>query len=280
MRSQSRPHDDYPLDHVVAFDIETLQPPLESGAPDAPTPFQKWPHHRPLVASFLTASAVGGGKWAFSPESVLFEQENLAEAYRRIEDLLPEHGTVCGHNSKGFDAPVLAISAQAARCFLPKLSRLAREPRFGRYHADLAELFTNHRAAQTPSLAELCERLGVPSKLGVDGGDVQSLYEQGRFDLITHYCEQDCAGALLCLWSWSAWKHFDEARLVEPLAAFCSWIQADPQLSHLLPFTTCEMAEWARGRGLVHQLKRASQAATTRLQRDALKRQVREVIHF
>lgn len=280
MRSPRRPKEEYRTDYIVAFDTETLQPPADpddahSGA------FRKWPHHRPLVASFLTAAAESGGTWAFSVESVIFEEGREADALRNVEDLLPNIGTVTGHNSRSFDAPVLALTAQAARVHLPKLARLCHEPRFGgAYHADTMDLFTNHRAAQAPSLAELCERIGIPCKLDVAGGDVQSLHEQGRIETVVNYCEQDATGALLIYLSAMAFKHADERLIVEPLAAFSSWVSGAPNLAHLLPFATCDLAKWARGRSLVHQLERATCAVETKLQRETLKREVSEVIHF
>lgn len=281
MRQRHYHQPEFDTQRIVAFDIETIQltPAGDVAAPNEG--FQKWPHHRPLIASFLTAAAEGGGRWAFSVESVIFEEGREEEALHRVEDFLPNIGTVAGHNSRSFDAPVLALTAYAAKVHLPKLSKLCHAPRYGAaYHADTIDLFTNYRAAQAPSLAELCGRLDIPCKLDVNGSDVQSLHQQGQIETVVKYCEQDCASVLFLYLSAMAFKHADEKLIVEPLAAFTSWVSADPKLAHLLPFATCDLAMWARSRGLVHQLGRAAEAAETRRRRAVLDKEVSEVIHF
>jgi 3'-5' exonuclease len=280
MRSRKLLPEDFRTDTVVAFDIETLQPPLPADEASAPAGFQKWPHHRPLVASFLRASALGGGAWEFSLDSVIFEPGEEAQAFARIEELLPEHGIAVSHFGRGFDASVLALSAQAFRCATPKLSRLARDPRFGRYHIDTADLFSNHRAAQTPSLKELCDRLGIPCKTSVAGSDVETLAAQGRLDLIAQYCEEDVIATALCLFSFVSFRDSDEAKLAEPAAALASWIEASPTLAHLLPFTTCPLVQWARERVLFLKLGRAADAARQRQRQAAAKRELVHVIDF
>jgi predicted PolB exonuclease-like 3'-5' exonuclease len=63
--------------------------------------------------------------------------------------------------------------------------------RYGR-HLDLFDFLTNSGATRLRGGLDLVARLvGLPGKAGVRGGDVQALWEAGRFDEIHRYCRRD-----------------------------------------------------------------------------------------
>lgn len=90
------------------LDIETLAPASPDGS------FPPWPVHRPIVASLLTADQVRYGQWNFAIESVEFEDERAA--ITRIDELLAGRRCI-SYNGKGFDLPVLAMTAMRASMF-------------------------------------------------------------------------------------------------------------------------------------------------------------------
>jgi hypothetical protein len=255
--------DDFDEDLIVALDIETIQP---SAEPDQG--FMKWPHHVPALASLLTAERLPEGKYRFCVDTVLCQPGRESVFYEDVEARLPERGTVVTMNGKGFDLPVLALGAMRERVFAaPKLARSFRAKRYGRDHCDLAEMFTNYRAAVTPSLAEICNRLQIPVKTSTCGSDVAKLMAEGQIETVSNYCQEDCCATFLAYAFDSAFRHSDEARLVEPVAALARWIEGDPRLSHLLPFATCPPAVWAKERSILLSIEYAREAAERRVRR-------------
>ena len=98
-------------------------------------------------------------------------------------------------NGRGFDLPVLAL--RALRHGLP----------FGWYyrgagyryryseegHLDLCDVLSDHGAAKMTSLDGAARTIGLPGKDGVDGSQVEGLYNAGQIDALRHYCLSDVA---------------------------------------------------------------------------------------
>ena len=261
--------------HVVVLDIETTVPNPPQGAGDG---FVKWPHHHPIVASLLSATALGGGRYDFQMDSIICEPGREAEFYREVDERIPRFGTLVGFNTGGFDLAALSLGAIAAKCLAAdKLSAMQRSYRFGNLHADLAELFSNFGAAPRPSLAEVCGRLGIPVKVDTHGSEVADLHAAGRISEIVRYCETD-VGATYAAWlHYVAWRDSNDAQLAEPLAAFSRWIEACPARFHLLPIAQCEPARWARKRALVLSLDHARERAQQRINRERHAREFTEI---
>ena len=102
-RYQSRPvFDDC---HLAVLDIETISgEEMEDGG------FPPWTTHTPVVASVLTADYDAHGMWHFAIESMRFGEDE--KPLERIDELL--RGRACvTYNGRGFDLPVLMLTAQA-----------------------------------------------------------------------------------------------------------------------------------------------------------------------
>ena len=98
-------------------------------------------------------------------------------------------------NGRSFDLPVLAL-----RAFRHGLS-------FGWYyrgagyryryseegHLDLCDVLSDHGAAKMTSLDGAARVIGLPGKDGVDGSQVEGLYNAGQLDMIKKYCLTDVA---------------------------------------------------------------------------------------
>ena len=266
-RNDHRPTDEHSGDQIVVFDIESI---VEDEPADGS--FPKWPLHRPVVASFLAALIMPGtaNGYSFRMSSVILEPGGEAEFYAQVNQRMVKGVTTVGFNSKGYDLPVLQLGAIAERRFdLTGLSHHARSHRFGRDHCDLAELYSLYGATKRPSLAEVCDRFGIPIKTSTSGGDVGTLWHNGDVGAIQRYCEEDVA-ATYCAWlHHHAWRHGDETLLTRPLAAFARYLEADPQLAHLLPFARQPAAIWARPRALACSVAAALADADRRVRRAA-----------
>ena len=259
-----RPSDEHAGDHVVVLDIESV---VDEEPADGS--FPKWPLHRPVVASFLTAS-LNDRRYQFAMTSIVCKPGGESDFYQAVDAQMPPGATTIGFNSRGYDLPVLQLGAIAERRFdLSGLSHHARAPRFGRSHCDLAEMYSLYGGTKRPSLSEICDRLGIPVKTSTHGSDVGTLSRAGDVDAIARYCEEDVA-ATYCAWlAHHAWRHSDEALIVRPLAAFAKWIEASPERAHLMPFATMPMTAWARPRALALSVADALKYAERRVQRAA-----------
>lgn len=259
-----RGSDDHPGDHVVVFDIETIvDGPVEGDS------FPKWPIHKPVVASFLTVID-RNSEFSFRIGSLVCRAGREAEFYELVDGELQKSVTSVAFNGRAFDLPVLGLGAIAERRFnLSGLSHHARAHRFGPDHCDLATMFGGHGATKTPSLAEICGRLGIPVKTSACGGDVAELWRAGDISAIKAYCEEDVAATYLVWLHWHAWRHSDETKISRPLAAFVKWIEREPGLQHLMPFATCEPARWARPRSIAADIDRALADADRRVRQAA-----------
>lgn len=271
-----RESDDFDLNTVATIDIETVQPEAEDGA------FRKWPHHVPILASVLIAQRQAEGTYAFALDTVRCARGNEAAFLDKLEERLPELGTTCSFNGRGFDLPVLMVTAAASRgCRWPRLSQLFRANRYGRTHCDLAEQFSGYRGAPLPSLAEICDRLQVPIKTCAEGSEVATLYAAGNIDAVQAYCEEDVLATYLAHLHWMAFRNADDAVLALPLSQLAAWIEQRADLSHLKAFASCPPAVWARQRALEITLERAAEDARRRADKARLAQEMsRNVIAF
>lgn len=214
---------------LCVLDIETISgEEMEGGS------FPPWPLHTPVVACLLMAERNSCGEWAFDLESVRFS--DAAEALERIDDRL--RGTSCiTFNGRGFDLPVLMLTAQKARMFeLPSLTAAATEPRYwSARHYDLAERVSGYGAARGASLERLCGALGIPVKLSTHGSDVGALYDQGDIEAIETYCMTDCCATLLGAAYQRAMENGDPGYHASLTWQFAQWAEAQC-LDHLVPY--------------------------------------------
>jgi predicted PolB exonuclease-like 3'-5' exonuclease len=60
-------------------------------------------------------------------------------------------------------------------------------------HIDLYDFLSEHGAAKVGSLDALAHVIGLPGKVGVDGSQVEGLYNAGQLPLIRNYCLTDVA---------------------------------------------------------------------------------------
>ncbi len=97
------------------------------------------------------------------------------------------------YNGRAFDMPVIAL-----RCLRHGLSmRFFFQDKDYRYrftdtgHLDLYDFLSEHGAARVGSLDAIARVVGLPGKVGVDGSQVEGLYNAGQLQSIKDYCLQD-----------------------------------------------------------------------------------------
>ena len=102
-------------------------------------------------------------------------------------------------NGRGYDLPLLELSAYRYGLSIPawfNVGARSFEQARNRYnvdsHIDLMDLFSNFGASRvTGGLNLLANLIGKPGKTGIDGSQVQDMYDSGQAGEINDYCRCD-----------------------------------------------------------------------------------------
>jgi len=258
--------DAHPHDRIAVLDIETYAPDFEGEG------FPAWPMHKPICASVLVADRDELGVVSFGLKTIMFPDRET-EAFSELEHLL-EGRTLVTFNGRGFDLPVLALTAMKRRKFdAANLSNLWRAYKFGPYHCDLADQFSQFGTARGASLATLCGALDISVKQNAHGDEVSKLYDSGEIETIKKYCEEDVAATYLLFLHWIAFRHADAELLVTGCAHLARFIEAEG-LDHLLAHARYARTYWAHAelnkRMAAHLLRDLKIAASRQIGRSDL----------
>jgi predicted PolB exonuclease-like 3'-5' exonuclease len=113
----------------------------------------------------------------------------VCEFWERLERF---QGTLVSFNGRRFDLPVLELAALRHGCVMPRYFRDGFRHRHADAHYDLYDFVTNFGAYSVRGGFHLLAQLiGLPGKQGVDGAQVQALWEAGRLAEIDAYCRRD-----------------------------------------------------------------------------------------
>jgi predicted PolB exonuclease-like 3'-5' exonuclease len=102
-------------------------------------------------------------------------------------------------NGRGYDLPLLELAAYRYGLALPawfNVNAKAYEQSRNRYntdaHIDLMDLVSNFSAYRVVGgLNVLANLIGKPGKTGVDGSQVQGMFDRGEVDAVNDYCRCD-----------------------------------------------------------------------------------------
>lgn len=103
------------------------------------------------------------------------------------------------YNGRSFDLPVIVMRSLCHAISLPWYYR-DRDFRY-RYsedgHLDLCDWLAEHGATRAGKLDAIARLIGLPGKIGVDGSQVEGLYQAGQLESIQRYCLADVAQTAL-----------------------------------------------------------------------------------
>ncbi len=179
----------------LVLDIETVPdrqlyaPELKAGEERGFPPLYA---HRPIVLGvlwldeayrFKRIGVVGEGK----------DEAGMLADFAAFVDRERPH--LVTYNGRGFDLPVIAL-----RCLRHGIAlRFYYQDRDYRYrysddgHLDLCDFLSDHGAARAIGLDPVARLIGLPGKVGVDGSQVEGLYNAGQLEAIKDYCLSDVA---------------------------------------------------------------------------------------
>jgi predicted PolB exonuclease-like 3'-5' exonuclease len=213
---------------VISFDIETI-PDIAGlralhGLPDtladaevAEFAFQKQRAkngsdflplhlHRVIVISCAMRShGVDGG---FKVWSLAEPKSGEGEIIQRFYDGIGKYTpNLVSWNGGGFDLPVLHYRGLIHGVAAPRYWDMGEDDRdfkwnnyISRYHTrhlDLMDLLALYQPRANAPLDELAKLMGLPGKLGMDGGAVWGAWCDGQIDAIRDYCETDVVNTYL-----------------------------------------------------------------------------------
>jgi len=183
----------------LVLDIETV-PDRELHKPPEPATGPGFVE-RPFPPLFACRPIVIGVMWldeelAVKRIGTIGEGKPEAEMMTDFADFMTKwRPHLVSWNGRSFDLPVLAL--RALRYGLPFGWYYRGEGYRYRYteegHLDLCDVLSDHGAARMTSLDGAARLIGLPGKDGVDGSQVEGLYQGGQIEALRRYCLADVA---------------------------------------------------------------------------------------
>jgi len=227
-----------PARSYLVLDIETVPDPLLYSHPEVPAgqerPFPPLHAHKPIVIGVLWLDEAYG----FRRIGVIGEDRDepgmLADFAQFADQYRPHLVT---YNGRSFDLPVIAL-----RCLRFGLSmRFFYQDKDYRYrftdqgHIDLYDFLSEHGAARVGSLDAIARVVGLPGKVGVDGSQVEGLYNAGQLQTIKHYCLADVAQTAFLFLRWRLLQgELDAPAYARAAAGLLEALEADGRVKPVL----------------------------------------------
>lgn len=210
---------------ILAFDIETVPDVeglrrlrgLEAGIPDKEVAEMAFQLRRQATGSdflplhlhrVIAISCALRDRDSFKVWSLGAGAESEGELIQRFFDGIDKYTPqLVSWNGGGFDLPVLhyrgLIHGIAARRYWD-MGEEDRDFKWNNYisryhsrHLDLMDLLALYQPRANAPLDDLCQLMGLPGKLGMDGSGVWDAYQAGRIAEIRQYCESDVVNTYL-----------------------------------------------------------------------------------
>ena len=103
------------------------------------------------------------------------------------------------YNGRGFDLPVIALRSLCHA--VPQgwyyRDRDVRSRYAGTGHVDICDWLADHGAVRAGKLDQVARLIGLPGKVGIDGSQVEGLFNDGQLAAIDTYCLADVAQTAL-----------------------------------------------------------------------------------
>ena len=218
--------------NLFIFDIETI-PDVDSGAnlldmkgastqeiraamaqyhldiTDNRSDFLRQPFHKIVAISFVECEIMrdfDGGEFyrivdVRSGGDLASNEADLVKGF--FGHLKKKSARLVSFNGRNFDLPVLKYRAMkhGVECGWLYKSGDKWNNYNQRYsldwHCDLAEAFSDFGASARVKMNELCAAFNLPGKIGVDGSQVSTMYDDGQLKEIRDYCETDVLNTYL-----------------------------------------------------------------------------------
>jgi hypothetical protein len=191
-----------PLPAYLVVDIETVPDTELWTAPETPLgterPFPPAYAHRAIVIGCLLLD----GGYRLHRLGVVGDKRPLDDERGILEDFSAyvrrTRPQLVTYNGRTFDLPVLAYRSLHHGVPMPWYYDRGVRYRYSEEgHIDLCDVLADHGATRPVSLDALARLIGLPGKLGVDGSQIEGLYNAGQGEIIQNYCLADVAQTAL-----------------------------------------------------------------------------------
>ena len=159
--------------------------------------------HRVVAISCALSEGEAFKVWSIGG-SAAAEGEIIQRFFDGIEKYTPQ---LVSWNGAGFDLPVLHYRGLVHGVRAPRYWDTGdddREFRFNNYisryhmrHCDVMDLLSLYQNRAVAPLDEIAQLLGLPGKLGMNGSQVWTAFQEGRVADIVNYCETDVVNTYL-----------------------------------------------------------------------------------
>jgi predicted PolB exonuclease-like 3'-5' exonuclease len=156
--------------------------------------FPPLPLHVPEVICWLNVESVAG-KPTF--EMTIYDrgaEMTEADALNLLARDLKSAGRLVSWNGRGFDMPLLNLRAMKFGVDWSFWEdRRHRFPNFKKplFHYDMQDQLGDYGAARSIALDRTAKLIGLPGKVGIDGGEVKAALEAGDRRRVIAYCCND-----------------------------------------------------------------------------------------
>lgn len=159
--------------------------------------------HRVVAISVVLATSNNVNVWTLGDEDAT-EKEIVQRFFEGVEKYTP---VLVSWNGKGFDLPVLHYRALLHGVQAPRYWENGDDEqsfrwnnylnRYHQRHTDLMDVLAGYEFRANAPLTEVAAMLGLPGKMGMDGGKVWDAYLDGDIAAIRDYCETDVLNTYL-----------------------------------------------------------------------------------
>jgi 3'-5' exonuclease len=155
--------------------------------------FPKLIYHAIICIGALVATRTSNG-WEVqavgAPHVGQRPEKELIESFvNKIARLSPQ---LVSYNGCAFDLPVLRYRAMIHEVFAPGMHNRAYFHRYTDDNVDLCDVLSSFSFGAKVKLDELSRIMGLPGKPdGIDGSQVETYFNAGRFQEIADYCKSD-----------------------------------------------------------------------------------------
>lgn len=159
--------------------------------------------HRIIAISVVLRSNDTLKVWSLG-DTKATEKELIERFFAGIEKYTP---TLVSWNGGGFDLPVLHYRALLHGIPAPQyweIGEYEQSFRWNNYlsryhyrHMDLMDILAAYQPRANAPLDDIATLLGLPGKMGMDGGKVWDYFQRGELETIRHYCETDVLNTYL-----------------------------------------------------------------------------------
>jgi 3'-5' exonuclease len=150
----------------------------------------------------------GSSKENFKENDIFFESGTEKEILEKFWDTVRNYNQIITFNGRGFDAPYLNLRSAILK-ITPSKNIMPYRYDY-KTHCDLLDQLTFYGATRRFSLHFYAKAFGIksPKEDGIDGLEIEKIYQEGKFKEIARYCVGDLVATKELYEYWDKYLRF------------------------------------------------------------------------